>query len=120
MAKNQVFRKVLDADGNPLIVDGDFVMELVYEEEVPDAILSPNWRGLTESLYKSQLIIKAMQEANPNGFSIFLKVLTDGEAGNSTENTLRNSILMMGLSFSTEEQAELNTILSTNNFTIQI
>jgi hypothetical protein len=120
MGKNQVFRKVLDENGEPLMVDGDFVSELVYEEEVPDTILPPNWRGLTESLYASPLMFKAMNEANPNAFAIFLKVLTDGEAGNSTENTLKNSILMMGLTFSDSEKAELNLILTNNNFTIQI
>ena len=52
MGKNQVFRKVLDENGEPLIVDGDYVMELVYEEEVPDVPFPPNWKEFKETLFK--------------------------------------------------------------------
>lgn len=36
MAKNETYKKVLDENGQPLIIDGDFVMELVSSVEVED------------------------------------------------------------------------------------
>jgi hypothetical protein len=119
IAKNQVFKKKLDDEGNPIIVDGEFVMELVSEEEV-EMIVEPNWRKLTEDLYASPLMFKALTEANPNAFAVLLKVLTDGENGNSTENTLLGSIQMCGINFSDEEKQALNQILKDNFFSVEI
>jgi hypothetical protein len=119
IAKNQVFKKKLDDEGNPIIIDGEFVMELVSEEEV-EITLEPNWRKLTEDLYASPLMFKALTEANPNAFSVLLKVLTDGENGNSTENTLKASIQMCGINFSDEEKQALNQILKDNFFSVEI
>jgi hypothetical protein len=79
-----------------------------------------NWRGLTESLYGSQLFYKAMTSANPNAYSTILKVLSDGENGNSTQNTFLSVFNMLGVNWSEEEKTQLNTVLSDNLFTIQI
>ena len=42
MAFNEVYSKKLDSEGNPILVDGDFVMELISSIEVPDLIVEPS------------------------------------------------------------------------------
>ena len=80
MGKNQVFRKVLDENGEPLIVDGDYVMELVYEEEVPDVPFPPNWKEFKETLFNSPVYYKALQFGNPNVYATLLKLIKIGRA----------------------------------------
>ena len=41
MAFNEVYSKKLDSEGNPILVDGDFVMELISSIEVPDIVMEP-------------------------------------------------------------------------------
>lgn len=41
MAFNEVYSKKLDSEGNPILVDGDFVMELISSIEVPDVVIEP-------------------------------------------------------------------------------
>jgi hypothetical protein len=42
MAFNEIYSKKLDDKGEPIIVDGDFVMELLSSVEVQDIIEEPN------------------------------------------------------------------------------
>ena len=42
MAFNEIYSKKLDSEGNPILVDGDFVMELISSIEVPDLIVEPS------------------------------------------------------------------------------
>ena len=42
MAFNEVYSKKLDSEGNPILVVGDFVMELISSIEVPDLIVEPS------------------------------------------------------------------------------
>ena len=39
MAFNEIYLKKLDSEGNPILVDGDFVMELISSTEVPDLVV---------------------------------------------------------------------------------
>jgi hypothetical protein len=39
MAFNEIYLKKLDSEGNPILVDGDFVMELISSIEVPDLVI---------------------------------------------------------------------------------
>ena len=39
MAFNEIYSKKLDSEGNPILVDGDYVMELISSVEVPDTII---------------------------------------------------------------------------------
>ena len=41
MAFNEIYSKKLDSEGNPILVDGDFVMELISSIEVPDIVMEP-------------------------------------------------------------------------------
>ena len=41
MAFNEIYSKKLDSEGNPILVDGDFVMELISSIEVPDVVIEP-------------------------------------------------------------------------------
>ncbi len=41
MAFNEVYSKKLDSEGNPILVDGDYVMELISSIEVPDLVVEP-------------------------------------------------------------------------------
>jgi hypothetical protein len=41
MAFNEIYSKKLDSEGNPILVDGDFVMELISSTEVPDLVVEP-------------------------------------------------------------------------------
>lgn len=42
MAFNEKFSKVYNDKGEPIMVDGDFVMELISSVEIPDIIEEPN------------------------------------------------------------------------------
>ena len=41
MAFNEIYSKKLDSEGTPILVDGDFVMELISSIEVPDLVVEP-------------------------------------------------------------------------------
>ena len=42
MAFNEIYSKKLDEKGEPIIENGDFVMELISSVEVPDIIEEPS------------------------------------------------------------------------------
>ena len=42
MAFNEIYSKKLDEKGEPIMVDGDFVMELISSIEVTDIVEEPN------------------------------------------------------------------------------
>jgi hypothetical protein len=61
MAFNEVYSKKLDSEGNPILVDGDFVMELISSIEVPDLIMEPTnivTVDLTDKDSVNELILK--------------------------------------------------------------
>jgi hypothetical protein len=61
MAFNEIYSKKLDSEGNPILVDGDFVMELISSIEVPDLIVEPNnivTVDLTDKDSVNELILK--------------------------------------------------------------
>ena len=61
MAFNEVYSKKLDSEGNPILVDGDFVMELISSIEVPDMVIEPSnivTVDLTDKDSVNELILK--------------------------------------------------------------
>lgn len=61
MAFNEIYSKKLDSKGNPILVDGDYVMELISSIEVPDLIVEPNnivTVDLTDKDSVNELILK--------------------------------------------------------------
>jgi len=61
MAFNEIYSKKLDNEGNPILVDGDFVMELISSVEVPDLVVEPTDIVVTDFNNKesvNELILK--------------------------------------------------------------
>jgi len=61
MAFNEIYSKKLDSEGNPILVDGDFVMELISSIEVPDLVVEPTDIVITDFNNKesvNELILK--------------------------------------------------------------
>ena len=61
MAFNEIYSKKLDSKGNPILVDGDFVMELISSIEVPDMVIEPSnivTVDLTDKDSVNELILK--------------------------------------------------------------
>lgn len=77
-----------------------------------------NWRVLTEDLYKCAQFGKAIQLGNPNGITVFCKVLTDGEAGNSDNDTLNEALGLIGNIWNDADKAALIALWNKNGFTL--
>ena len=87
---------------------------------MPNNITNSDWKELSQAFFYSSLMSKAIQNASPNAYSTFLKVLTDGENNYASENAFLAMFNAMGITWTTAEKAEINTILTNNNFTVQI
>lgn len=83
-------------------------------------ITNADWKNLSQAFFYSTLMPKAMQYATPNAYSTFLKVLTDGENNYASENAFLMTFNMLGVTWTPIEKAEINGILTANNFTIQV
>lgn len=84
-------------------------------------VTNNDWKNLSQAFfYDSGLMTKILSSANPNGYSTMLKVLTDGENNYASENAFLLVFSMLGISWTTQEKATINSILTANNFTIQI
>lgn len=81
---------------------------------------SPKWKELKLALFSSPLYLRAITEANPNAYSTLLKLMTDGENGDASEQTFLVILNMLGMTFSDLEKAELNGYFEANNFTIRL
>ena len=93
------------------------------DEPVPEPIVEIiplNWKGLRINLFHSPLFLRALTEANQNVYSTLLKVITDGEISEASENTFLYIFNMLEMTFSSVEKEELNGYLTANNFTIRI
>lgn len=100
-----------DAQGN---------LVLLSSIELEDEVLPPNWNGITQALWGSSLMGFAAMNANPNGFSLLLKVLTDGEIGSAAQSSFLVALSLCQLSLSQNQKDELNGYLTANHFTIQV
>jgi len=83
-------------------------------------ITNTDWKNLSQDFFYSSLMSKVLTNANPNGYSTFLKVLTDGENNYASENAFLSTFNMLGITWTPTEKAEINTILTNNNFTVQV
>src|SRR5688500_11380393 len=117
---NRAYKKKLDDAGNPIIVDGDFVMELVHEEVVSDIASPPNWTALKKALWKDeQLIGKALLTGSGAAMAFLVKVITDGETGIGTdEGDFLRAFTMLGVAWTPDEKATINQHLKDNSFSI--
>lgn len=118
MAFNEEYRKKLDSEGNPILLNGDFVLELVYSEEVPDPPKYADWLNMKETLFKSQLFYKAISEANPNIYATLLKVIQDGENGVGKEQNFVDLFNLLNITWTPTELEYLDAVLQTNGFSI--
>lgn len=80
----------------------------------------PNWRGITVDLEQRAIPAIGLQRINPNGLTIFLKYLTDGEAGYSKPSSFPIYFSYLGLTMSSEEKALINEILTDNGFNCNV
>lgn len=83
-------------------------------------ITNTDWKNLSQEFFYSSLMPKVLSSANSNGYATMLKVLTDGENNYASENAFLAAFNMMGVTWTTQEKAEINNILTANNFTIQV
>jgi hypothetical protein len=118
--RNEVYKKKLDKDGNPVIINGDFVMELVSFEELPDIKLPPNWHDLEQNLRYSTLFEKAFTDSSEKGFNLFTTTLVNGKLGHASENALMFAFNVLGVNWNEKEKQQINSILEANYFTIKI
>lgn len=122
MAKIQTYKAKLNPDGTRYIdpVTNDFVNELVSEIEVESEPEKPNWYGLEQSLYKSPLFTKYLQDYNTKGL-LFTTTIQNGKRGEDVnEQTLLMGFAAMQIDFDQNEIDTINTLLTNNNFTIQL
>lgn len=130
----QTYRKKLDSEGKPLIENGDFVMELVEEKEMPSEPIEPNWLGLEQDLRYANdgaLFYKAYILAPDKGFAFFVATLQNGVAGRSSENALATGFQLLPIKYvnsepvvtfgwTKEEKDIINSLLEKNNFVYRL
>lgn len=95
-------------------------LKLINEIDIPDQPLKPNWLKLEQTLAYTVLFAKAISTANPNMFTVLNTTLQNGKRGEASENFLKYTLQNLGVNWTTEELAELNTYLTDNFFTITI
>lgn len=117
---HKVYRKKLDENGQPLMVNGDFVMELVESVELPDVPLEPNWHGLEQSLRYSDMFAKAFVQATEKGFNLFTTTLVNGKLGHASEGALQFAFSALGVEWTESEKTAINQILESHNFVTRI
>jgi hypothetical protein len=119
---NQVWRKKTDNEGEPLIENGEFVMELVSEtSSIGQQYIQPNWLGLEQALFYSGLRAKAKASANLDQFefSSLIGAFANGKQGLTSENTLIYLLHAINADWDENDIALLNQLLQENNFTVQ-
>lgn len=93
---------------------------LVSSEEVPDSVFLPNWTKLKSDLLTSPDLAVLLPHTSPQGFTVFTIYLTDGQNGHSDQRSFPIYFSYMGLTLTDTQKQVINTILTSNNFTIQI
>lgn len=83
---------------------------------------SPNWLGLEQALFYSGLRAKAKASANLDmfEFSSLVGAFANSKNGTVSENTLYYLLNAINADWDAEDIALLNTLLTQNNFTIQL
>lgn len=121
MAKEQVYRKKLDENGQPVIENGDFVMELVSEKNIPDEPITADWLGLEQDLYYSGLRQKAKESPNLDQFeySSLIGAFGNGKKGLTSERTLWQLLHAINADWNEEDVATLDGLLEKHHFTIR-
>lgn len=108
------------ATNDVYIKDENGEMILVSSTEAPDLILEPDWTQLKFDLLTSPILAPLVSTTNPQGFTVFTTYLTAGEIGNSNPENFPVYFAYMGLTLTTDQRTAINTILTNNNFTIQL
>jgi hypothetical protein len=84
---------------------------------------APNWHSLEQQLRyanDSTLFGKAFTTASDKGLNLFMTTLVNGKLGHSSEAALAFAFSVLGVDWTDSEKATINTLLTQNNFTIQI
>jgi hypothetical protein len=100
--------------------DKDNNWVLLEKIEVPEPILPPNWTKLKFDLLTSPVLSALVPTTTPQGFTIFNTFLTDGQNGHSDQKNFSLYFNYMGLTLNDTQKLTINTILTNNNFTIQL
>ena len=116
---NESWKKKIGENGEPLIVNGDFVMELVDSFEIHDLPQERNWYQLEQDLRYSPMFEKAFAEV-PDKVNYFGLTLINGNLGDSSENALKFAFDSLGIEWTQNEKDALNNILQKNNFITRI
>lgn len=97
-----------------------------YEEPVepPRQLTKENWLNLEQGLYQNMNVLSKAANSSGNGFTFFLKVITDGKTTGASESALQLAINMlvpaMAVPFSQEEINYVNQQLENNGFSIRL
>ena len=98
--------------------------QLVNVIETDDGIAPPpDWHKLEQELRyanDSALFGKAFTTATDKGLNLFMTTLVNGKLGHSSEAALTFAFSYLGVTWTDEEKITINTLLTQNNFTIQI
>lgn len=90
------------------------------EIEPEPIVIPPNWYGMEQALFKSPMFGKYIQDYNTKGL-LWQSTVNNGKAGfDVNEQTLLMGFTAMQIDFTPSEIQTINTILTNNNFTIQL
>ena len=90
--------------------------------EAQPVVEPPNWLGLEQALFYSGLRAKAKASANLDmfEFSSLIGAFANGKQGLTSEGTLYYLLGAINADWDAQDIALLNTLLTQNNFTIQL
>lgn len=97
-----------------------------YEEPVeqPRELSPKDWLNLEQGLYQNMNVLSKAANSSGNGFTFFLKVITDGKTTGASENALQLAINMliptMAVPFNQEEKNYINQQLEVNGFSTRL
>ena len=97
---------------------------IYYQGDEPNIVIPEvkirDWHGLEQQLRYSAEFAKAFQYANSKGFNLFTTTLVNGKLGHSTENGLSFAFSLLGVEWTEQEKANINTALASNNFDFRL
>lgn len=107
---NQIYKK--NENGETVLVE-----EISVEETLD---VQPNWLGFEQELAYTSLFLKAVEQAEPNKFTVLTSTLQNGKRGEASENFLLGILSSLGVTWTQSEVQELNGYLEKYNFKIRI
>lgn len=102
-----------DENGNTVLISSEVV-------QVPD--LPPDWLGLEQAVVYSPLFMTIANSPTRSDFwwGVLQTTIQNGKRGQASETFLSIALSNIGVVWTTQEKTELNSLLTANNFTIQV